>query len=95
MKVWLVEFNPKGTLVFRCCKDIWGIYDSFEKAKKRALEEIRYDIEEHDFVAIEEDYENLVNHNNENVSVSIEMFRDEEENYNEYYILSIHPHEVE
>lgn len=95
MKVWLVEFNPRGTLVYDCFDEIWGVYDSFEKAKKKVLKEIKYDIERNDFVAIEEDYENLVNHNNENVSVSIEMFRDEEENYNEYYILSIHPHEVE
>ena len=91
MKVWVVKFDPYG---LACKSEIYGVFDSYKKAKERALYELKNDLECNDFVVNAEEYDNFENHNKEHEDIHIMVFADYEENYDEYYMLSIIPMEV-
>lgn len=92
MKVWLVKFDPYG--MDYCKSEIYGVFDSYKKAKECALYELKNDLEFNDFVVNAEEFDNFENHNKEHEDIHILVFADKEENYSEYYMLSIIPMEV-
>ena len=95
MKVWVVQFVPDNIAKNYCQTRIYGVYDSYQKAKEKAIYEIDEDIRCNDFVVNKEVYEDFKNYNKEHEDISIEVFADREENYSEYYTISIIPMNVE
>lgn len=91
MKVWVVQFIPRGMLCSECNAEIYGVFDSYKKAKECALYELKNDLEFNDFVVNAEEFDNFENHNKEHEDIHIMVFADFEENYSEYYMLSIIP----
>lgn len=95
MKIWVVQFVPDNIATNYCQTEIYGVYNSYQKAKEKAIYEINEDVRCNNFVVNEYDYDNFKNHSNEQEKVSIDVFADREENYSEYYTISIIPMELQ
>ena len=95
MRVWVVELTPRGTLTWDIWGGILGVFDTFEKAKQRAVYEINEDVRCNDFFVDEEAFDNFENHNKEHEDIKIEVFADKVENYNSYYVIGIIPKVIE
>ena len=88
--IYICLFEPEGDLRYDCSVKVLGVFATYEEARKRALKEIDYDIQNNDYVVDKEEYEEF----KEGDCMYINVFYQDIENYLQYYCMSIIQTEV-
>lgn len=89
MVVWVVQSVPYGVMLNYANTSIEGVFNTFKKAQERALEIVKRDIKFNNYKVNKYEFDNFENHFKIYEDISIDVFADKDENYNEYYTLSI------